>query len=158
MRRWLYVLGGVVVVLAIVVVAVPESDEGEVHGDVVAFRQARQGERQTNPCALMTPAGRTTLIGAFPGGPPPAADAACAAQARDSGVYRYKRQREVPADTETAVVVQGDQAAAAEVVDGRVGFEALLLVRKGERWLIASPDEVPASQALAEALERGEGA
>ena len=157
MRRWLYVIAGVVAVLTVIVVAVPESDEGEVAEEVVAFREALQGEGETNPCELMTPAGRTTLIGAFPGGPPPAADTECAAQARDSGVYRYKRQREVPADTETAVVVQGDQAAAAEVVDGRVGLEPLFLVRKGEQWLIASPDEVPASQALAEALERGEG-
>jgi hypothetical protein len=129
---------------------------GEVEQAVVAFRRALQG--QGNPCELMTPGGRQALYqDVFGIGPEPITpDGECVDQARTTGTYQWKRQREVPADSETAVVVQGSQAAAAEVVDGVQGFESLFLVNTQGRWLIAGPEEVSA-QALEEALERGEG-
>jgi hypothetical protein len=181
--RWLYLAVGcmasVVITLTVVVIAAPGRDGGsddtasdvagegaqeaevspeigEVEQAVVAFRRALQG--QGNPCELMTPGGRQALYqDVFGIGPEPITpDGECVDQARTTGTYQWKRQREVPADSETAVVVQDSQAAAAEVVGGMQGFESLFLVNTQGRWLIAGPEEVSA-QALEEALERGEG-
>ncbi len=179
MSRWLYLavgcLAGVVIAVVVVVVVVPgggDSPQGtssssgpgaggdavreppeiaEVKAVVVAFRQALQ-EAGGNPCELMTPEGRVGLYTLYSGSPPgPTRE--CAATALETTVPRYAGQREIPADTETLVVVRGRQAAALE----RGGVLPLFLINMGGRWLIADDDELSDTQALVEALERGEG-
>ncbi len=129
----------------------PPPEIAEVKAIVVAFRRALQGAGG-NPCELMTPEGRVGLYGFYMETPPEATDE-CAAAALETTFSPYIGQREIPADTETLVVVRGRQAVALE----RGGVLPLFLDRTDGRWLIADDDEVPAAQALVEALERGEG-
>ncbi len=180
MSRWLYLavgcLAGVVIAVVVVVVVVPgggDSPQGtssssgpgeggdavreppeiaEVKAVVVAFRQALQ-RAGGNPCELMTPEGRVGLYTFYSGSPPEEATDECAATALETTVPRYMGQREIPADTETFVVVRGSQAVALE----RGGVLPLFLTNTGGRWLIADDDELSDAQALVEALERGEG-
>lgn len=180
MNRWLYLalgcLVGVVIAVGVIVVVAdgggetpqgssspggpadgggavqePPPEIAEVKAAVVAFRRALQGAGG-NPCELMTPEGRVGLYGFYMETPPEATDE-CAAAALETTITPYIGQREIAADTETLVVVRGRQAVALE----RGGVLPLFLDRTSGRWLIADDDEVSDTQALVEALERGEG-